>query len=426
MHAPPAAKHPPSRILFVSRDPIAHQHGGSTTYALNLLSALTALGAEVTLVVTLAASRSPRPWFRLTTPYPTGIRVQVPGYLRLGDLYLRPWSPHAWARLLLRVAARKYSLEPLAALAKKIFGDGICGYAWDLTRPTAGERALLNKSIQHIQPTTLLANYAYWGDALAELPSTTLRPKRVILMHDLLAARVRSFEARGRELDCPYISETTELRWLNGADTLLAAQQREADAIAAKVRGQVLVLPVTMTPHAPSANPEPGLCLFVGSRIAPNESALTWLLEEVWPLVIAAVPQAKLEVVGAISQVVPQPPPPGVVPLGFQPSIEAPYQRSSVCVVPLIIGSGIKIKLLEALSYGKATVATPVGIEGLEAIASNAVEVASEPQTFAAAIVRLLTDSSARQQLEQRAHALAQQQFDPRRQLDPAFLDAVL
>ncbi|SEG23870.1 succinoglycan biosynthesis protein ExoO [Bryocella elongata] len=413
----------------MSRDPVAHQLGGSTTYALNLVAALISLGAEVTVLVTLSASRSPRPFFRLKTHYPVGTRVRVPGYLRLGTLYLRAWAPRPWARLLQRIAARKHTFEPIAAFARVLFDDSICGYAWDLTPPTSGERELLHRAVEQVQPTTLLANYAYWGDALAELPlssSTHRRPKRVILMHDLLAARVRSFESKGRELDCPYISEATELRWLDGADTLLAAQGREAEAIASKVHGTVLVLPVTMTPHAPEPHPEPGLCLFVGSRIAPNESALAWLLDEVWRLVREALPHARLQIVGAVAQVVPQPAPAGVQPLGLVEDIAAPYHRASVCLIPLLIGSGIKIKLLEALSYGKATVTTPVGIEGLETVVNGAVVLAANPQDFAAAIVKLLGDSTARAQLEQRAYALAQQQFDPRRQLDSAFLDAVL
>ena len=151
-----------------------------------------------------------------------------------------------------------------------------------------------------------------------------------------------------------------------------------------------------------------------------------WLLDEVWPLVRASVPQARVEIVGAIAQLVPHPAPAGVSALGLVASVKEPYRRASVCLIPLLIGSGIKIKLLEALSYGKATVTTPVGVQGLEDVAKGVVEVASDPQSFAAAIVKLLTDPVARRQLEQRAHALAQQHFDPGRQLDAAFLDAIL
>jgi succinoglycan biosynthesis protein ExoO len=249
-------------------------------------------------------------------------------------------------------------------------------------------------------------------------------------MHDLLSARVHSFESQGRALDCTYISEETEIRWLNGADTLLAAQVREAEVIAPKVHARVLVLPVTMRAQTPSPHPEPGRCLFVGSRIAPNENALNWLLAEVWPIVRTHCPQATLAIVGTVAHAPEGNTAPnveaGVEAIGPVPSLDAEYQRASVCLVPLRIGSGIKIKLLEALSFGKAIVTTSVGVEGLEEVASEVVDIADDPSTFAAHIVALLTDDGARQAHEQAAYALARTQFDPLRQLEPAFLAALL
>lgn len=419
------------RILFVSREPIAHQHGGSTTYALGLLQLLEQLGARVTVLVTLSASRSARPWFVLKTPYPHNLDVRIPGYVRVGGVYLRLGSPRAWARLLLRAADRRRWLSPAAALAASVFGDRICRYAWDLTEPTAAERKLVRRAVNELRPGTVLANYAFWGGELAAVAALTPvtsphLPKTAILMHDLLSARVRSFEVQGRPLDCPRIDEATELRWLNGADTLLAAQAREAAAIAARVRGNVLVLPVTMLARAPAPQPQPGRCLFVGSRIAPNEEALAWLLDEVWPRVVASHPAASLAVVGTVAAALPQLAPQGVLAIGPVPSLDAEYDRAAVCVIPLRIGSGIKIKLLEALSYGKAIVSTPVGVEGLEPLVAGVVAVESHAEDFAQAIVALLRDDVRRRALEASAYALAQQHFDPRRQLDPAFLNGLL
>lgn len=418
----------PRRVLFVTRDPVVHQLGGSTTYALALLEVLQAQGAQVTIVATLAAGRSPRPFFVARAPLPAGIALRLPGYLRLGRIYLRVWAPRAWARYLLRAAVRWPFLAPIAAAARALYGDSICGYAWDLTEPTAAERKLVLDEAARIKPSTLLGNYAYWGPVLADpaLLAAHPSPRRVLLLHDLLSARVRSFESQGRELDCPAITEATEFRWLNGAETLLAAQAREAEAIRPHVQGKVIVLPVTMTARPSFSHPETNRCLFVGSRIAPNESALAWLLDEVWPIVLRHTPHACLAVVGTVASALPGGDVRGVEAIGPVPSLEDEYQRAAVCLVPLRIGSGIKIKLLEALSFGKAIVSTSVGVEGIEAETAGVVEVADEAQAFAAHIVALLGSEDLRRRHERAAHALALNKFDPLRQIDPAFLNAVL
>jgi hypothetical protein len=416
------------RILFLTRAPVAHELGGSTTYAINLIALLVELGAEVTVLSTLAGSRSARPWFVLRTSFPPSVRLKVPGYLRVGRTYLRVWSPRAWARTIRRAAARLPMLKPLERLIEASFRDATCEFAWDLTPPTEREHTLVVRELRALQPATLLANYAIWGPVLADAAVRATVPglKRVILMHDLLSARVRSFESQGRVLDCPRIEEATELGWLDSADTLLAAQAREAEAIAAKVSAQVLVLPVTMSAHEAAAAPDAMRCLFVGSRIAPNEAALTWLLDAVWPAVRAACPQATLAVVGTVADSLGGRSVPGVLAVGRVPSIDDEYAKAAVCVVPLRIGSGIKIKLLEALSFGKAIVSTSIGVEGLEELAAGAVAVADDAAGFAQAMVRLLRDPDARRAIEAKAYALARTQFDPRRQLDPRFLDALL
>ena len=337
-------------------------------------------------------------------------------------MYFRPFAPRAWARAIARVSERLSWLRPLRSLVKGLFGDRLYTDAWNLTEPTQAECRIALLTIERFNPGTVIANYAFMAPLFAA--EQMHGRKRVILMHDLLSARVQRFQQAGLPLDCPAIDEATEMRWLNMADCVLAAQASEADTVRSKVSAKILVQPIMMRPRACASPPEAFRCLFVGTNVAPNVTGLTWLVGEVWPKVLQAEPRATLTVAGAVCEAIPDGIQ-GVVKLGRVEFIEAEYAKAAVVVVPLLIGSGIKIKLIEALSFGKATVSTSVGIDGLEDT-SRAIEVADDAETFARALLRLLTDEGLRREREQAALQLAERSFGMSRPLDPEFIAAVL
>ena len=88
--------------------------------------------------------------------------------------------------------------------------------------------------------------------------------------------------------------------------------------------------------------------------------------------------------------------------LGFVEDIKSLYAEAGVVISPLRAGSGLKIKLIEALAYGKAVVATPKTLQGVEALLSEAVRLAEEPDKFSSAVTELLTDPNARADLATR------------------------
>ncbi|HEY4357014.1 MAG TPA: glycosyltransferase [Acidobacteriaceae bacterium] len=412
-----------SRIVFLTREPVIHQLGGSTTYAFNLLEILVGYGADVVVVTTSAFSSSPLLWFRPVATLPAGVKFSAPGFFRAGGMYLNLFSLNAWARAFSRMGTRSPLLRPLSTLAEKLFAGRIFANAWDLTPPSARERAAALREIATRDATTVIANYAFWGPLLRD---EALRGcKRVILMHDLLSARVQLFLQSGTPLDSPEIGEAEEMEWLSSADCVLAAQQREAEAIQPRISACVLVQPMVYRPRRFEASAEKGRCLFVGANIAPNQTGLRWFLDEVWPQVRREYPQATLAVVGTICSWM-EDGIPGVVKLNIVPSIETEYARASLCVAPLRIGSGIKIKLIEALSFGKAAVSTSVGVQGLEEWIAGAVEVCDEASSFATAVVHLLRDDGARNAHEEAALHLIQQHYSAEALLSTDFTSCVL
>jgi glycosyltransferase involved in cell wall biosynthesis len=120
-------------------------------------------------------------------------------------------------------------------------------------------------------------------------------------------------------------------------------------------------------------------------------------LESVWPLVQKENPRAHLHVCGSIADHF-QLPLPGVTFLGRVDQLAPAYAKAAVVVVPLLNGSGMKIKLVEACSFGKACVTTSVGLQGLGFLRAG-VLCEDKPEGFAAGICRILADAGLKHKL---------------------------
>ncbi len=133
----------------------------------------------------------------------------------------------------------------------------------------------------------------------------------------------------------------------------------------------------------------------------PNIEAVLFFARECWPLIQAQVPDASWQIVG-------KDPPrevrdlsalPGITVTGTVPDVTSFLAQASVAIAPLRIGSGTRLKILEALAMGKAVVSTSLGCEGLSVISGKHLIVADRAQEFAQAVVDLLKDSQKRADL---------------------------
>ncbi len=152
---------------------------------------------------------------------------------------------------------------------------------------------------------------------------------------------------------------------------------------------------------------EPFTLLFLGSfRHLPNQEALTWFLRDVFPRVRAEEPRARLAIIGS------DPPARHSLPeaeaidlIGFVEDVREPLKHYSLFVCPILSGSGVRVKLLEAFAAGIPVVSTRLGAEGLADIDGDLCALADDPPSFAAHIVRLLRDPESAAQMAERARA---------------------
>lgn len=145
----------------------------------------------------------------------------------------------------------------------------------------------------------------------------------------------------------------------------------------------------------------------------PNVDALRFFVREILPLIRAALPDARLLVVG-------RDPTPEVRALddghtievaGSVPSMEPYYRRATISVVPLRAGGGTRLRILESFAMGRAVVSTGIGCEGLEVAHGEHLLVADEAPLFAEACITLLREPARRHLLTGRARALVEQEY---------------
>ncbi len=236
-----------------------------------------------------------------------------------------------------------------------------------------------------------------------------------IICHDLVSKRHSDAASAGLVADMHYISEDAELAKLAAVDSVISIQRGEAEQIAKIVPGGVAYIPY-LASSAP-AQPRPvddstaGRLLFVGSGGAPNITGITWFLQAIWPQIRARHPSVTMDVVGAVGNFIKHDVE-GVRFHGKVPDVAPFYRQAGVVVIPLRIGSGLKIKLVEALAANSACVTTSVGAQGLETGAGTAFLVADDADAFAAKVGLLLDDAAARGRLRSHSGAFLHQQFD--------------
>ncbi|MGH9672789.1 MAG: glycosyltransferase family 4 protein, partial [Bryobacteraceae bacterium] len=153
---------------------------------------------------------------------------------------------------------------------------------------------------------------------------------------------------------------------------------------------------------------EPQTMLFLGSfRHLPNHHALQWFVQQVMPRVLARKPEARLIVIGS------DPPPKHSLPdmgaaiemRGFVEDVREPLGRFAVFVCPILGGSGVRVKLLEAFAAGIPVVSTRLGAEGLAGEDGAICALADEPEAFAARVVRLFDEPEEAEAMARRARA---------------------
>ena len=184
-----------------------------------------------------------------------------------------------------------------------------------------------------------------------------------------------------------------------------------SEADAEKMRGLYGVSRVTAVPTGvdvdffrPTTEAQQATDLvFVGSMDwMPNIDGVVWFVREVLPLIKKKLPDCSLAVVGRtpgreVTELAQREP--GIRITGTVEDVRPWLWESKVSIVPLRIGGGTRLKIYEAMAAGTPVVSTTIGAEGLDISPAENILIADEPEAFAEACVRLISDAGERRRL---------------------------
>ena len=161
---------------------------------------------------------------------------------------------------------------------------------------------------------------------------------------------------------------------------------------------------------------QPESILFCGTLSSiPNAEGLHWFCKKIWPLVLQQFPGLQLLVVGS-----------GTLPekyadikttanikfTGAVPDVKESYNQATIAVVPLLTGSGTRLKILEAMAMGVPVIATKTGAEGIEYMNLKDIIIADREEEFSEKVIQLLKDKTRRSEIAQQARELVREKYD--------------
>jgi len=159
---------------------------------------------------------------------------------------------------------------------------------------------------------------------------------------------------------------------------------------------------------------DPARLVFVGQMSwFPNRDGVQWFIAEVLPRILAVRPDAQFTLVGKTAGLNVPPQLRAQVRLaGFVDDLQPELHNSAIYVLPLRYGSGTRLKLLEAMAFGKPIVTTQIGAQGVDLVAGQEALFADDAQGFAAAVLQLIADPQLAARLGAAARAKAQARYD--------------
>lgn len=206
-----------------------------------------------------------------------------------------------------------------------------------------------------------------------------------------------------------------EVRHLDTVDAIVPISANDADDFRRLAATRPIdVVPCGVTVCEPTRDaPIPNSVGFIGSLdFRPNQEAVEWIVEELWPLVIERVPQARLSIAGS-----------GVPAWlrrrmtggDFRGTVDdaTTFMNSmSVMIAPLFAGGGMRIKVLEAMALAKPIVATKLGAGGLDVEHGRDILIADDAASFADAVALLLRDSQTAARIGDAARETVRSRYD--------------
>jgi glycosyltransferase involved in cell wall biosynthesis len=379
------------KILLVVEELPCKGHNGYSTYNRAFLDYFLAAGMEVHICVT--GPRLPglafRPAHQLGSDqasfhylhafesggfwFPSTRAAMVRGVNASLPIALRTWLQN-------RVSRWPFRQRQTSAKA------AVIGRRLDST-----EAASIASLVDSVAPDWVFVDTIFRAGFIPFLRST---PKLALIAHDVFYQRCQSIAAQKIPVK-PWVSAQDEATVLDYFDRVIAIS--DADATLLKALAPTGVISTQMSPldvvvtGAHAKNPGKRV-LYLGSRAHHNIQGLQWFLDDIWPTVLAAVPDATLDVVGSVCDGLQAHP--NVVLHGRVDNIAAIARNTGFAINPVLAGSGLKIKMLDYFAHSLPCITTEVGAIGFPRVSPSAIRIDSNADSYATAVIDWLQNDA--------------------------------
>jgi glycosyltransferase involved in cell wall biosynthesis len=268
-------------------------------------------------------------------------------------------------------------------------------------------KALLKDVLSRHSCRAVIAEYHFMTPVFDVVPAGVLK---IVQTHDACSQVKDAIGDQGVDTQGREISVEQERQRLKGADVIIAIQKRERDHFSRLVPERT-VIEVGYSMSAPVRDEKPcgqgdhgKRILFVGGPNPMNKRGVEQFIEHAWPLVRKEHRTAQLIVAGGVCSDLSTNTCKQVELRGVLEDMEDEWCKASVVINPVDLGTGLKIKTVEAIGRGKALVTTPEGVTGLTVDDdAQAFLVADDWALFAEHVNALLSDPSLKRKYERRA-----------------------
>jgi glycosyltransferase involved in cell wall biosynthesis len=162
----------------------------------------------------------------------------------------------------------------------------------------------------------------------------------------------------------------------------------------------------------PSAAPDDDSLLFFGAvNYHPNFDGITHFIDNVFPKILKQRPSTKLWIVGPAPDEILARKNQNIEVTGFVDQVEPYIDKANVVIVPLRIGGGTRLKIVEAMAKAKGIVSTRIGAEGIDVVHEKHALLADSDEDFAAQTLRMLGDAGLSRRLGEQARKLAEDSY---------------
>jgi len=310
-----------------------------------------------------------------------------------GRLHVPPWraTKGPWVRRVLKMIGKSLSIDSAHAYR---LDDWYDAKANDFLKALQAEHRY----------EVVVVEYVFMSKAFEAFKDVRMK---ILDTHDRFGLRHRSYLKAGQKPEWYSTSDEEELRGFRRANMVIGIQAQEADDFRQRLGPasttrviEVGHLTAKPQPFKPSQAPS---AVFLGSSNAINVAACEYFIQEVAPIVLATFPDFKLFLAGSVSNQFTATK--LLHPLGFVESLSKAFSHGAVAVNPVQMGTGVNIKLLDALAHGMPCVTTVSGARGLEALADVAMVMVEDqnPHAFAQQLIALLSQPARRAELQRSA-----------------------